>query len=85
MSDHFIDAGDLAERWGVSRATALEYTRRRGFPAPLALSGATLRWTLSEVEAWEAARKADPVRRSRTRQSAAPKAVAPIVRAARTR
>lgn len=84
MSEQFIDAGALATRWGVSRNTALSYTRYRGFPAPLALSGSTLRWVLSEVQEWEAARKTAPVRRARLRPSGAVH-TRPQPRPARTR
>lgn len=79
MNETFVDAQDLAERWGVSRQTALAYTRYRGFPSPLALSGRTLRWTLDEVVEWEKARKAQPVRRT-TPKRGLTASVQPIVR-----
>ncbi len=36
----------------VSRTTLFEYRRRKGFPRPLLLGGARLRWRPEAVEAW---------------------------------
>ena len=84
--DLYVHAGVLAERWGVTRATALYYTRRRAFPPPLVLSGAVLRWSLVEVVEWENSRKADPVRRVRSRvRKPAPGVLKPVPVPARSR
>ena len=44
----------LADRYGVSRATVWRWVQRGKFPKPVKLSPGCTRWRLADVEAWEA-------------------------------
>ena len=69
----FYDSRALAERWSVSIDTALQYTRRPGFPPTLVLSSHELRWSVDEVHAWERTQRV--ARRPRRR----PRGAGPVV------
>ena len=53
MSNIYLTDLQLAERYGVRRATIWEWSRRGQFPKPLKLSPATTRWHFDEVMAHE--------------------------------
>jgi eukaryotic-like serine/threonine-protein kinase len=46
---------EIADLFGVSRQTALRYTRHEAFPQPLGRVAAGPIWRLSDVQAWGAA------------------------------
>ena len=50
----------LAERYGISRNSVWRLSRTGELPAPVNLFKATTRWRLSEIEAFEAERAAEP-------------------------
>jgi len=77
---NLLDAGDLAVRWGVTRATALSYTRRRAFPPPIGLSSKTLRWRMEQIAQWEESCQTQPVRRTTRKRAVAAPHVRPIIR-----
>ena len=48
----FLTDRDNADRYGVTRQTIWDWTRKGKFPKPVKLNGST-RWKLSDIEAWE--------------------------------
>ncbi len=52
----FLDSKDLAERWRVPVQTVYGLRYRNEAP-PAMRVGRELRWALSDIEAWEAARR----------------------------
>ena len=50
----YISDLQLAQRFGVSRATVWRWAQHGKFPQPVKLSPGTSRWKLSAVEQWEA-------------------------------
>ncbi len=55
----FLSDKQLAERYGVNRVTIWRWRRTdSAFPAPVTLSPGCVRFRLSDIEVWEAA-KAD--------------------------
>lgn len=56
----FLPITRVAERYATTKHSIYRWMREeRDFPAPIRLPGKTLRWRLSEVEAWEATRRVD--------------------------
>jgi predicted DNA-binding transcriptional regulator AlpA len=58
MSEHqstptYLSYTHLANRFGVSRATAFNMSRRPGFPRRYRLSRKLVRFRLDEIERWE--------------------------------
>lgn len=49
----YVCIAELADRWGVSVATARNTTRTAGFPLPLQLGPRSLRFLQSAVLEWE--------------------------------
>ncbi len=43
----------VAERFGVDRATVWKWSREGNFPKPVRLSAGCTRWKLKDIEAWE--------------------------------
>ncbi len=59
MSDVYLTDAQLAARYGVHRTTPWRWAQKDpAFPKPLNLSPGCTRWKLSEVEVWEARKKA---------------------------
>ena len=52
-SQDLLNIADLAIRWNVSRDTARNYTKRRGFPQRLGLPKVSHRWLRVEIEEYE--------------------------------
>lgn len=50
----YLKDTQLAERFGVDRATIWRWVRRDGFPCPIKLSPGCTRWRMADIEAWEA-------------------------------
>ena len=48
----YIGRPELLEQLGVSKATLLRWSKKRGFPAALPASGKTPIYDLQEVDAW---------------------------------
>jgi predicted DNA-binding transcriptional regulator AlpA len=53
--DEFIGVAEIAGLLGVERNTAWRYTRRPGFPEPVARPAAGPIWARHDVESWAAA------------------------------
>ena len=54
MAAHYLRDTQLAERYGVSRATIWRWHRDRpDMPRVVRLSPGCVRWVLAEIEAWE--------------------------------
>lgn len=57
MHVNYISDRQLAERFGVDRATIWRWARTdKSFPHPIKLSAQTARWRSDEVDAWENSR-----------------------------
>lgn len=55
----FVSDKQIAERYGVTRPTVWRWLKADPtFPKPISLSPGCTRWSLQEIEAWEAARRA---------------------------
>lgn len=54
QQSNYIPDLQLAQRFGVSRATIWRWAQKGKFPQPIKLSPGCTRWRLSDVEAWEA-------------------------------
>lgn len=58
MAETFLTDMDLAARYGVHRSTPWRWAKTDpAFPKPVNLTPGCTRWRLSEIAAWEAARK----------------------------
>ena len=55
MITYFTDQ-QLADRFGVARATIWRWVHTNGFPLPVHLSASCTRWRIDDVEAWAARR-----------------------------
>lgn len=55
----YLSDRQLAERFGVHRATIWRWVQSGDFPKPVQLSTGTTRWSLDTIEAYEARRSAD--------------------------
>ncbi|MHB8353808.1 MAG: helix-turn-helix transcriptional regulator [Burkholderiales bacterium] len=60
----YLSDRQLADRFGVSRATIWRWARNSDFPQPVQLSPSCTRWLLSDIEVWESRRP-----RKRARQA----------------
>jgi predicted DNA-binding transcriptional regulator AlpA len=54
----YLSDKQLAERFGITRATVWRWARSADFPKPVSLSPGCTRWRLAEIKDWEAARSA---------------------------
>jgi predicted DNA-binding transcriptional regulator AlpA len=54
VTDRFVGLAELAELLGVSKVTAVRYTARGDFPAPLQRLASGPIWRQADVEAWAA-------------------------------
>lgn len=50
----YLSDKDLANRYGVARATPWRWIQAGRFPAPVKLGPNCTRWKLADIEAWEA-------------------------------
>lgn len=60
MSDVFLRVPDVVARVGLSRATIYSMAARGAFPKPIRIGQRASAWSASEVDAWQAARRAEP-------------------------
>lgn len=54
--EYYISANQLAERYGVDKATIWRWTGRGILPKPIKLSPQCTRWRLAEIERRDAER-----------------------------
>ncbi|WP_134679578.1 helix-turn-helix transcriptional regulator [Paracoccus ravus] len=55
----FVSDKQVAERYGVTRPTVWRWVKADPtFPKPISLSPGCTRWKASELDVWEAARRA---------------------------
>lgn len=60
MPETFLSDIQLAERYGVHRATPWRWLKTDpSFPKPISLSPGCTRWKRSEIERWENAKTPD--------------------------
>lgn len=58
MAETFLTDLDLASRYGVHRSTPWRWTKTDPiFPKPVVLSPGCTRWRMSEIDAWERAKR----------------------------
>lgn len=58
MSSTYLSDLQIAARYGVHRSTPWRWAKTDPqFPKPVTLSPGCTRWSLPELEAWEAARR----------------------------
>ncbi|RHZ95342.1 AlpA family phage regulatory protein [Cereibacter sphaeroides] len=55
----YLTDKQVAERYGVSRATIWRWVKTGTFPRPVTFSPGCVRWSEAEVLAWEAKRLAE--------------------------
>ena len=59
MKDTFLKDAHIAERYDVHRATVWDWLKDDpSFPKPFKLSARCTRWKKSEIDAWEAQKRA---------------------------
>lgn len=49
----FLNAKQLADRYGVHQATIHRWSKRKTFPRPIRLGENCTRWRLADLEGWE--------------------------------
>lgn len=59
MSASYLSASAVCARWGVSRATLYRRIRDGCFPKPVRFAGRIVRWSVRELEDFEARLNAD--------------------------
>lgn len=52
----YLSDKQVAERYGVHRATPWRWAEAQDFPAPVKITPGCTRWRLADVEEWEAKR-----------------------------
>ena len=52
-STGFLTSADLAARWGMTRETARNHTKAKGFPERVGTPGQVYWWRESDVTEWE--------------------------------
>ena len=55
----YVSAVQLAERYGVDKATVWRWAKRGAHPQPVKLSDQCTRWRLDEIEQREAKRESE--------------------------
>jgi len=58
QKEKYLSDKELASRYEVSRVTPWRRPKKGAFPAPVKLGPNCTRWKLSDVEAWEAEKRA---------------------------
>lgn len=53
MSKFYVKDTDVANRFGVDRATIWRWSKNGKFPKPIKISDGCTRWLLREIENWE--------------------------------
>jgi prophage regulatory protein len=53
----FLSIEQIAERYGVNKATIWRWGKDPAFPKSIALSPGCTRWRLADLEAWENAKE----------------------------
>lgn len=53
QTERYLSDKEVADRYGVGRATPWRWVKEIGFPSPIKLSRGCSRWPLSAIENWE--------------------------------
>ena len=56
-TEKYLAPRQVAERYGVTRDTLKRWGSNEGFPAPIIMPGGHRRWSLRDLEAFEAERR----------------------------
>lgn len=56
MQTTYLKDTDLAQMFGVSRASIWRWVKNNQFPSPVRFSSCCTRWNLTDVQKWQDAR-----------------------------
>ncbi len=59
LNQIYLTDNQVAQRYGVRRASVWRWVQNHGFPKPVKLSPGCSRWNLSTLEKWEKTREVE--------------------------